>query len=79
MLAQEVDMIPGTLIISAGDVHIYENHLEYIYKQLERKSKAPSPIMELNPNKGFWEFEPSDFELKNYDAHPNWKDVPVAV
>jgi len=79
MLAQEVNMIPGTLIISAGDVHIYENHLEYIYKQLERKSKAPEPIMELNPNKGFWEFEPGDFELKNYDAHPNWKDVPVAI
>jgi len=79
MLAQEVDMIPGTLTISAGDVHIYENHLEYIYKQLGRSSKASEPIMKLNPNKGFWEFEPNDFELQNYDAHPNWKDVPVAV
>lgn len=79
MVAQEVNMIPGNLYISAGDVHIYENHLEYIYKQLKRTSTGQEPLMVLNKNKGFWEFEPSDFELKNYDPHPNWKNVPVAV
>lgn len=79
MMAQDVDMYPGTLTISAGDVHIYENHLEYIYKQLSRNSKSAPPELELNKNKGFWEFEPNDFELKGYDPHPNWKNVPVAV
>ena len=79
MMAQEVNMIPGDLIISAGDVHIYENHLEYIYKQLQRESKTDEPIMKLNPNKGFWDFVPEDFTLENYDAHPNWKNVPVAI
>lgn len=80
MMAQEVDMIPGNLTISAGDVHIYENHLEYIYKQLERQSKGDEPIMKINPEKGFWDFEGiGDFFLDNYDPHPNWKNVPVAV
>jgi len=79
MLAQEVGMIAGNLTISAGDVHIYENHLEYIFKQLNRSSKSAPPTMKLNLDKGFWDFEPSDFELKNYDAHPNWKNVPVAI
>jgi len=79
MLAQEVDMIAGDLTISAGDVHIYENHFEYIFKQLNRMSKAAPPMMKLNLDKGFWEFEASDFDLINYDAHPNWKNIPVAI
>lgn len=79
MMAQEVDMIPGDLYISAGDVHIYENHLEYILKQLARSSKRTEPIMKLNKDKDFWNFEPEDFELIGYDAHSNWKNVPVAI
>lgn len=79
MMAQEVDMLPGDLIISAGDVHIYENHLEYITKQLNRESKGSVPKMEINKTKGFWDFEPSDFNLTGYDPHPNWKNVPVAI
>jgi len=79
MIAQEVDMKPGNLIMNLGDTHIYENHLEYVYKQLERISKNNEPIMELNKNKGFWDFEIDDFNLKNYDAHPNWKGIPIAV
>ena len=79
MMAQEVDMEAGNLYISAGDVHIYENHLEYIYKQLERNSKGMEPIMFLNSDKGFWDFTPQDFILDDYDPHPNWKGVPVAV
>jgi len=79
MLAQEVDMHPGILTISAGDVHIYENHFEYIMKQLNRMSKHRAPTLKLNPDKGFWNFEPSDFELVDYDPHPNWKNVPVAI
>jgi len=79
MMAQEVDMHPGNLYISAGDVHIYENHLEYIYKQLARDSKAQEPLMLLNESKSFWDFEPEDFILEDYEAHPNWKGVPIAV
>jgi len=79
MMAQEVNMTPGDLIISGGDVHIYENHLEFIYKQLERDSKGAEPTMTLNPGKGFWNFTPDDFILNDYHCHPNWKDVPIAV
>jgi len=78
MLAQEVDMIAGDLIISAGDVHIYENHLEYIMKQLGRNSKGDVPKLKLTL-KGFWDFTLDDFELINYNPHPNWKNVPVAI
>ena len=79
MMAQEVDMIAGDLTISAGDVHIYENHMEYILEQLKRNSVRSEPRMTLNPNKGFWEFEPEDFQLDDYEAHPNWKNIPIAI
>jgi len=79
MMAKEVDMIPGDLIISAGDVHIYENHMKYVLEQLSRSSKADEPIMELKQDVNFWGFNPEDFTLHNYDAHPNWKNVPIAV
>ena len=79
MMAQEVGMEAGDLTISAGDVHIYENHLEYIMKQLARSSTGSEPQMLLNPDKGFWDFEPEDFTLTDYDPHPNWKNVPIAV
>jgi thymidylate synthase len=72
-------MIPGDLTISAGDVHIYENHMKYISQQLMRESKGDVPYMKINKEKGFWNFTPEDFELKKYDPHPNWKNVPVAV
>jgi len=79
MMAQEVNMIPGDLIISAGDAHLYENHLEYIFQQLKRDSKGNEPVMLLNKNKGFWKFTPEDFSLINYEAHSNWKNVPIAI
>lgn len=79
MMAQEADMFAGDLYISAGDVHIYENHFEYILKQLSRCSKSSPPQMKLNTEKDFWNFEPEDFTLENYDSHPNWKNIPVAV
>ena len=78
-MAQEVDMILGDLIISAGDVHIYENHLEYIYKQLARESSSIEPTVVLNKDKGFWDFTSEDFVTNGYNPHPNWKNVPIAV
>lgn len=79
MMAQEVNMIPGDLIMNLGDTHLYENHLPFVYEQLKRISKGDEPVLKLNPDKGFWEFEPEDFELLMYDAHPNFKNVPIAV
>jgi thymidylate synthase len=35
--------------------------------------------MTLNNEKGFWDYEPEDFQLFGYSAHPNWKNVPIAV
>jgi len=79
LIAKEVDMIPQDLIISFGDAHIYENHFEYIKEQLTRGTTS-IPYVTLTPlNKSIWDITMEDISLQKYNAHPNWKNIPVAV
>lgn len=79
MVAQQTNHKPGNLIMNLGDTHIYENHLEFIYQQLERDSKREEPIMIIDKAADLFNYSPSLFHLENYNAHPNFKDVPIAV
>ncbi len=78
MVAQVCELDVGDYIHSFGDVHIYNNHLEQVKKQLSRTPKA-LPVMKLNPEiKNIFDFKYEDFTLENYDPHPGIK-APVAV
>ena len=48
-------------------------------EQILRNSKGNIPKLILNPDKGFWNFTPKDFELINYNPHTNWKNITVAI
>jgi len=79
MVAQTVDMIPHELIINAGDAHLYENHIPFVIEQLQRDTLS-DPTVSLNlEQKNIFEFSLSDINLLDYNAHPNWRNVPVAV
>lgn len=78
MIAQVVDLEPGDFIISLGDVHIYQNHLQQVREQLSRET-FPLPSMQINPDrKDLFGFVYEDFELQNYQYHPSIK-APIAV
>ncbi len=78
MTAQVTGLKAGDLIISLGDAHLYNNHLEQSRIQLARKPKNP-PQMEINPAvKDIFGFSYADFTLVNYDPHPHIK-APIAV
>ncbi len=78
ILAQVSELVPGDLIISFGDLHIYSNHMEQVATQLSRDPR-PLPRMILNPNvKSVDEFTFKDFELEGYDPHPLIK-APIAI
>lgn len=78
MVAQVCDMEPFEFIHTFGDVHVYLNHKEQAYTQLERKPRE-LPTMEINPEvKSIDDFKYEDFHLTNYNPYPAIKaDVSV--
>lgn len=77
IIARMVNMIPGELVVSIGDAHIYTNQLPGVKEQMTRE---PYPLAKLdmgesmNFEEGIDEFLSScsieDFKLKNYVSHP---------
>ena len=71
MIAQASELRPGELILTLGDAHLYNNHLDQARLQLEREPRA-LPKMRLNPSvTSLWDFRFEDFELQVYDPHPH--------
>lgn len=69
MIAQVCDLQVGELIISLGDAHIYENHIEQVKIQLNRKPFI-SPLLSLNLNiKDITKFTMKDVWLEGYESH----------
>ena len=78
MVAQVCNLELGDFVHTFGDVHIYNNHIEQVDKQLSRSPK-PLPTMQINPQvDSLFDFKFSDFELQGYDPDSSIK-APVAV
>lgn len=66
IIAHQVGLGVGELIISFGDVHIYSNHLDQVHLQLSRELR-PLPLLNLvDRNQSFEEFILDDFVLSFY-------------
>lgn len=73
MLAQVTGCIPGRLIMSLGDVHIYSNHLDGAREQICRSPRKP-PTLRLNEAvKDIEGFSLHDALLIDYDPMPSIK------
>lgn len=78
MLAQVTGLLPGRLIMTFGDAHIYSNHIEQVNEQLSRDPR-PLPTLTINPDvKDIENFTFDDIKLEGYNPHPSIK-APVAV
>lgn len=78
MVAQITGLIPGDLVISLGDAHLYSNHLEQARLQLEREPR-PLPQLWIDPSvKEIDDFRFEHFRLEGYDPHPTIK-AEIAV
>lgn len=78
MIAQVCNLEVGELIITIGDAHIYNNHIEQVKEQLNRK---PLPLATLKLNSEIdriTEFTMNDIELIDYQCHPAI-EMPMAV
>ena len=78
MIAQVCNLEVGDLIITIGDAHIYNNHVDQVKEQLKRKP-LPLPTLQLNSEIGvITDFEMEDIELVGYESHDAIK-APMAV
>lgn len=73
-------MVPGELIYTIGDAHVYSNHYDQVEEQLTRTNIAASPSLTLEAHdyKYPWLFESSEIVLHNYNPLSSIK-AEVAV
>jgi thymidylate synthase len=69
LIAHQVDLKPGRLLIRLGDVHIYQEHYEACQEQLTREPTALPEIILNRPNNDLlWHVQKKDIELSNYTS-----------
>mgnify|MGYP006267940339 FL=1 len=80
IFAKKTGMKPKELIISTGDTHIYQNHIDQVNEQRVR-TPFPFPkllIADSIIDKDFKDITIDDFTLVEYQSHPAIK-APMAV
>lgn len=71
-------VVPGELIASIGDAHIYLNQVPMMEEQLKREA-FPLPTLKIADKeiKDISEYEIDDFEIIGYQSHEALK-VPLS-
>ena len=78
MIAQVCGLTAKELIVTVGDCHIYNNHIDAVKEQLTRTPKT-LPTLWLNPAiTDIDQFKMDDIKLVNYEHHPAIA-APMAV
>lgn len=69
MLAEQTGLIAHEIIISIGDLHIYNNHREQIQTQLSRTPRALPKLLIKSKPASIYDYKFEDFEIADYDPH----------
>ncbi len=59
----------GDLVLSSGDTHVYENHVDQMTLQLRRVPHT-LPILRVKPKPSVLDYTEEDIELLDYNSHP---------
>ncbi len=78
MLARETGQEPPVFVWTAGDVHLYSNHVDQARLQLQREPRALPRLLLADRGQGLFDYRPDDFAFEAYDPHPHIS-APVAV
>ncbi|WP_288844264.1 thymidylate synthase [uncultured Megasphaera sp.] len=80
LIAQVAGLQPGIFTHVINNAHIYENHVEALQKQLQRRNRAfAAPTISVNPDiHDFYQFTPDDINLVHYQ-HLGKLPMEVAV
>lgn len=79
MIAHVCNMKPGKLVLTFGDAHVYQNHVEKLSMQLQRVPREFPTLKIIGEKKEtIDDFELQDFVVENYDPYP-FIALPMAV
>jgi thymidylate synthase len=79
LMAHCVNMVPGQLVYSGADVHIYENQLDGIKEQLSRTpGQLPQLIIKPECPTNLFDIKFDHIDIVNYNPQSHIK-MPVAV
>ncbi len=78
MLAQQCDLDLGEIIVSTGDSHIYNNHMEQVKTQLGREPRKLPTLKIVRKPDSIYDYRFEDFVIEGYDPHDHIA-APVAV
>ena len=80
LLAQQCDLVPGELVHSFGDLHLYHNHLtdDIVFEQLRRSPRELPRLRILRRPDSLFGYRYKDFAILGYDPHPAIR-APIAV
>jgi len=78
MVAQVCDLVPGEMIYTYGDLHLYVNHSEQAIQQMDRMMLPLPTVMLEESVKKIDDFRYEHITLHDYHPHPAIK-AEVAV
>ena len=78
MVAQQAGLEPGEFVWTGGDVHIYDNHVDQVLKQLDREPYEYPQLKITRKPASIFDYTLEDFEVVGYQHHPTIK-APIAV
>ena len=70
MIAQVCELKPGEFVWTAGDAHIYLNHVDALQEQLTREPRKLPRMAIASRDQDIFHFRYDDFKLLQYDPHP---------
>jgi thymidylate synthase len=74
LIAKESGLPEGKLVGFLADVHIYVNHLEGAFEQLQRDPDVyPLPLLVTEPFSSIFEWKAEDTRIINYQSYPTIK------
>ena len=78
MMAAQADLLPGELVWSGGDTHLYLNHTELVEAQLQREPAGAPRLELLRRPETIFDYSFEDFEVHEYEPQGALK-AAVAV
>jgi thymidylate synthase len=69
LVAAQCDLAVGEFVWTAGDYHVYQNHLAQVDLQLTRSPLPLPQIALLRQPASLFDYHYADIELRNYQSH----------